>query len=95
VYAQVFELPGAGQSERLNRSINGELLPALRSAEGFSGALSLVQRERGEMLLVVFWETESDAAGPLHPSLAALLDELGTSGPASCLPELWEVAARA
>jgi hypothetical protein len=95
VYAQVFEMPGAGPSERLNRSINCELLPALRSAEGFCGALSLVRRETEEMLLVVFWETESDAAGPLHPALVALLDEFETAGLASGMPGLWEVAARA
>jgi hypothetical protein len=95
VYAQVFELPGAGRSERLNRSINCELFPALRSAEGFCGALNPVRREWGEILLVVFWETESEAAGPLHPALAALLAELGTAEPASDMPEIWEVAARA
>ena len=95
MYAQVFELPGAGPSERLNRLINGELLPALRSAEGFCGALNLVRRETGKILLVVFWETESEATGPLHPALAALLNELGTAEPASGMPEIWEVAARA
>ena len=95
MYAQVFELPGAERSERLSRTIKGELLPALRTAEGFCGALSLVRRETGEMLLLVFWETESEAAHPLHPALTALLDGLGTAAPTSCMPELWEVAARA
>jgi hypothetical protein len=47
------------------------------------------------MLLLVFWETESEAARPLHPALTALLDGLGTAEPTSCMPELWEVAARA
>ena len=95
MYAQVFELPGAEQSERLNRSIHGELVPALRTEGGFCGALSLVRRETGEMLLLVFWETESEAARPLLPCLAALLDELGTAGRSSGLPEIWEVGARA
>jgi hypothetical protein len=95
VYAQVFELPGAEQSERLNRSIHGELIPALRAEGGFCGALSLVRRETGEMLLLVFWETENEATRPLLPCLAALLDELGTTGRSGCVPEIWEVGARA
>jgi hypothetical protein len=95
VYAQVFELSRAGWTERLDRSINCELLPALRSAEGFCGALNLVRRESREMLLVVFWETESEAVGPLHPSLAALFDEFGAAGLANRMPEIWEVSARA
>jgi hypothetical protein len=95
VYAQVFELPGTGRSERLDRSINGELLPALRTEEGFCGALSLIRRETGEMLLLVFWETENETASPLHPRLAALLDEIETAGPTSRTPKVWEVGARA
>src|SRR5436190_19417835 len=35
VYAQVFELLGTERGERLNRSIYGELLPALRTEDGF------------------------------------------------------------
>ena len=86
MYAQVFELLGAERGEHLNRSIYSELLPALRTEHGFCGALSLVRRERGELLLLVLWETEDEAAGPLPPRLAAL-----TGG----TPEVWEVGARA
>ena len=86
MYAQVFELVGAEPGERLNRFISCELLPALRTGSGFSGALSLLRRETGELLLLVLWETEDDAARPLTPCLAALT----SSG-----PEIWEVGARA
>jgi hypothetical protein len=95
VYAQLFELPGAEPSARLERSINDELLPALRSEEGFCGALSLVRRGTGEMLVLVFWETEYQAASPLHPSVTVLLGNLGAAGPTSGVPTLWEVGARA
>jgi len=94
VYAQVFQLC-AEQSERSTGSISGELLPALRTEAGFCGALSLVRRETGEMLLVVFWETENEAVRPLPPRLAALLAELGTAGPTAGVPTIWEVGARA
>ena len=68
MYAQAFELPGTEPSARLEQSINDELFPALRTEAGFCGALSLVRRETGEILLLVFWETENEAASPLHPS---------------------------
>ena len=93
MYAQTFELPGPERAERLHRAISAELLPALRTERGFSGALSLIRPETGEMLLLVFWETEDLAKRPLHPCLAALLDELGTAGATS--GTLWEVGARA
>jgi hypothetical protein len=85
VYAQVFELY-AEQSEGLNGSIAGELLPALRTEDGFCGALSLMRRETGEVRLLVFWETEDQAVRPLPPCLAS---------PAGVIPEIWEVGARA
>ena len=86
MYAQVFELLGPDRGEPLNRSIYGDLLPALRTEDGFCGALSLVRRETGELLLLVLWETEDEAAPPLPPCLAAL-----TGG----TPAIWEVGARA
>jgi len=86
VYAQLFRLLGAEQGEPLNRSIYGELLPALRTEDGFCGALSLLHRETGELLLLVLWETEDEAARPLPPCLAAL---------AGGRPEIWEGGARA
>ena len=93
MYAQVYELLGAERGERLNQSIYAELLPALRTEDGFCGALSLVRRT-GELLLLVLWETEDEAARPLPPRLAALLDGLGTAEATSGRPEIWEVGAR-
>jgi hypothetical protein len=95
MHAQVFELLGAERSERLNRLIDDELLPALRTEVGFCGALSLVRGETREMLLLVFWETEKEAARAVLPCLAALLDELGMTAGASATPKIWEVGARA
>jgi hypothetical protein len=95
MHAQVFELTVADPSERLNRAFQGELLPALRSENGFCGALTLVRREEGQMLLLVFWETETQATWPLVPSLVVFLDELGAPGSTGGPPESWEVGARA
>jgi hypothetical protein len=95
LYAQVFELPGAEQSEPLDRTIQCELLPALRSENGFCGAVSLVRRDAREMLLLVFWETETQAVRPLVPALVGFLDEAGARGFTSGPPGVWEVGARA
>jgi hypothetical protein len=95
LYAQVFELPGTEGYERLGRAVQRELLPALRSEAGFSGALSLVRHDAGEMLLLVFWETEAQAVRPLVPALVGFLDEAGARGLANGLFQVWEVGARA
>ena len=92
MYAQALE--GAGPT-RLNEIVQRELLPALRIERGFSGALSLVDHETGRALVLVFWETEEEAARPLAPCFAALLAALGLPDPDTCRPRVWEVGARA
>jgi hypothetical protein len=95
VHGQLFSLSGVEWSERLDRAVHCELLRALRDEDGFSGALSLVRRDAGDILLLVFWETESQASRPPVPSLAAFLEDVAATG-ATCGPlELWEVGARA
>jgi hypothetical protein len=94
LYAQVFQLPGQGDS-RLGRAVQSDLLPALRGENGFSGALTLVRRDAGQMLLLVFWETETQAERPLVPALVGFLDEAGATGSTTDLPRVWEVGARA
>ena len=95
MFAQIFELPGVEGYEGLSRTVQNELLPALRSEKGFSGALTLVRRDAGEMLLLVFWETETQAVCPLVPALVGFLDESGERGLTSGPPRVWEVGARA
>ena len=81
MYAQVLEGTLRGDDpEELGRRVRAELLPALRGARGFSGALCLWARGSQEWRLFVFWETEDEAAAPLAGYGAAAV---------------WEVAARA
>ena len=82
MYAQALEL-GGGTSEDLRQVICRELLPALRIERGFSGALSLVDRQTENTLLLVFWETEKQAARRLPPTFASLLAKLGLPDPAT------------
>jgi hypothetical protein len=92
MYAQALEGVAPAQ---LNEIVRRELVPALRTEPGFSGALSLVDAATGRALVLVFWETEAEAARPLAPHYDALLAALGQPGPDTYAPRIWEVGARA
>jgi hypothetical protein len=93
VYAQTLE--GTCPAECLSAAFRDELLPALRTQPGFSGALSLLDRGTGRAVVLVFWETEEEARRVLSPFFAGLLARLGVSDAATYAPEVWEVGARA
>ncbi len=94
MYAQALE-GSCNPTEDLSQIICRELLPSLRAERGFSGALSLIDRQTGSTLLLVFWETEEEAVRPLPPYFAALVARLGIPDPAAYAPRVWEVGARA
>ncbi len=60
--------------------------------------MSLVDRERAEMFLVLLWETEEEAARPLDPCAAPFGKAFSTViellGSRSCSATVWEVDAR-
>ena len=100
MYAQVIE--GGTTPElraEMDRIVTDELVPALKAEPGFSGALNCVDRERGDAMMIVLWETEAQARRPLGEYGAAFLKALasiaaistGTRNPIS----VWEVNARA
>jgi hypothetical protein len=94
MYAQVVELQLEPERlDELERLVRSELVPALRKQSGFCGALNLTDRERGETLLVLLWETEEEAARPLGPSAASSGLALLAARPRSVT--VWEVDARA
>lgn len=82
----------------LEHAVRFELLPALREQPGFCGAMSLVDRERADTLLILLWETEEEAARSLAPgdaplgrafsTVAALVETLAATR------TVWEVNAR-
>jgi hypothetical protein len=99
MYAQLIERNVAlHRVDELCRVVRRELLTALRGQPGFSGALSLVDRETGRSLLVVLWETDEEAArplvqcdGPIREALAAIE---GLTGADCCSSSVWEVSRR-
>jgi hypothetical protein len=100
MYAQLIE-GGTTPARRtdMDRIVTDELVPALQAEPGFTGALNLVDRETGNALMLILWETEAQARRALGEYGAAFLKALaniteistGTRRPMS----IWQVNARA
>jgi hypothetical protein len=100
MYAQLIE--GGTTPERraaMDRLVTDEMVPALEDEPGFAGALNLVDRDSGEAMMIVLWETEAQAGRALAEYGGAFLKALagiaaistGTRRPIS----VWRVNARA
>jgi hypothetical protein len=100
MYAQLIE--GGTTPDRridMDRIVTDQLVPALNVEAGFAGALNLVDRESGDAMMIVLWETESQARRALAEYGQAFLKALasiaaistGTRRPIS----VWQVNARA
>jgi len=98
MYAQLIE-GGTTPPRRseMDRIVTGELVPALQDEPGFAGALNIVDRESGDAMMIVLWETEAQARRALPEYGSAFLKALaavagistGTRRPIS----VWEVNA--
>jgi len=99
MYAQLVR--GGTTPERrteMDRIVNEELVPALQDEPGFAGAMNLVDRESGNALMIILWETAEQAHRPPNEygeqflkalaSVAAI--STGNRAPIS----VWEVNAR-
>ena len=100
MYAQLIE--GGTTPDRradMDRLVTDAMVPALQSEPGFSGALNLVDRDSGNALMIILWETEAQARRALSAYGGAFLKALadvaaistGTRRPIS----VWDVNARA
>jgi hypothetical protein len=100
MYAQLIE-GGTTPEKRseMDRLVTAEMVPALQAEPGFSGALNLVDRDSGNAMMIVLWETEAQARRALAEYGGAFLKALagiaaistGTRRPIS----VWDVNARA
>ena len=62
MYAQLIQ--GGTTPDRrpeMDRIVTDDMVPALHEEPGFSGALNLVDRETGDAMMIVLWETEAQA----------------------------------
>jgi hypothetical protein len=100
MYAQLIE--GGTTPDRrtqMDSLVTDEMVPALQAEPGYAGALNLVDRDSGNAMMIVLWDTESQARRPLGEYGGAFLKALagiaaistGTRRPIS----VWEVNARA
>jgi len=84
---------------KMDRIVTDEMIPALRDERGFAGALNVVDRDSGDAMMIVLWETEAQARRELSEYGGAFLQALanvvaistGNRRPMS----VWEVNARA
>jgi hypothetical protein len=85
--------------DQMDRIVHEEMLPALELEPGFAGALNLVDRETGNALMLMLWQTREQAQLPLRERGQAFLQALssiaaistGNRAPMS----YWEVNASA
>jgi hypothetical protein len=99
MYAQLIE-GGTTPARRtdMDRIVTDEMVPALHAEPGFAGALNLVDRETGNAVMVILWETEKQARRALSEYGEAFLKALAnvtaiTTGARSPI-SIWEVNAR-
>ena len=99
MYAQVVE--GGTTPEmrtKMDRLVTDEMVPALQAEPGYAGALNLVDRESGDAMMIILWQTEAQACRPLAEYGQAFLKALanvaaistGTRRPIS----VWEINAQ-
>mgnify|MGYP003290646804 CR=1 FL=1 len=77
MYAQLIEGGTApDRRARMDRLVSDELVPALEIEPGFAGALNLVDRDSGNAIMIVLWETDAQARRPLAYCGGAFLKAL-------------------
>jgi hypothetical protein len=64
--------------EEMDRIVHEEMLPALALEAGFAGAFNLVDRESGNALMLMLWETREQAELPLRERGQAFLQALSS-----------------
>jgi hypothetical protein len=100
MHAQVIE--GGTTPElrtKMDRIVTDEMIPALEAEPGFAGALNVIDRDSGDAMMIILWESEAQARRELSQYGGAFLQALanvaaistGTRRPIS----VWEVNARA
>ena len=83
----------------MDRIVIDELLPALSEEPGYVGAFNLVDRDTGDALMLMLWESREHAELPIAQRGVAFLRALASiseisSGQRAPI-SVWEVNARA
>jgi len=99
VYAQLVQGGTTPDSRgEMDRIVTEEMVPALHDEPGFAGALNLVDRETGNALMIVLWETAEQAHRSLdrygQRFLMALANVAAITTGNRAPISVWEVNAR-
>lgn len=99
MYAQVIQGGTTLEKrEQMDRLVTDAMLPALHEEPGYAGALNLVDRETGNAMMLVLWETEEQARRPLSeygPAFLQTLAEIAAISTGNRQPmSVWDVNAR-
>lgn len=83
---------------KMDQIVTDEMIPALRAEPGFAGALNLVNRDNGQAMMIVLWDTEAQAHRELSEYGDAFLKALAnvaaiTTGNRQPI-SVWDVNAR-
>jgi hypothetical protein len=99
MYAQLVQ-GGTTPDKRgeMDRIVTDDLIPALQEEPGFAGALNLVDRESGNAMMIILWETAEQAERPLSDYGPQFLQALAkitaiTTGNREPM-SIWEVNAK-
>jgi hypothetical protein len=99
MYAQLVQ--GGTTPERrgeMDRIVTDELIPGLKEEPGFTGALNLVDRETGNAMMIILWDTAEQARRPLNdygPGFLKALASIAAISTGNREPiSVWEVNAR-
>jgi hypothetical protein len=82
----------------MDRIVNEMLMPALKDEPGFAGGLNLVDRETGNGMMIMLWETEEHAnlapseRGPNFLKARAEIASISTGNRSPIT--MWEVNAQ-
>ena len=83
---------------QMDRIVTDQLIPALEKEPGYTGALNLVDRDSGDAMMIVLWDTAEQAERPLPEYgtdfLKALANIVHISTGNRQPPSVWEVNAR-
>jgi len=99
MYAQLVQ--GGTTPDRrtvMDRIVTDEMIPALHEEPGFGGALNLVDRDSGDAMMIILWETADQARRPLNEYGQGFLRALASVAAISTGNRepigIWEVNAR-
>jgi hypothetical protein len=100
MYAQVIQGGAApARREAMDAIVHEQMIPGLEEEPGYSGAFNLVDRETGNAMMIVLWETEDQARRPLpeygRKFLEALASIAAISSGNRAPISIWDVNAAA